>query len=903
MDYFRQVGHRVAGLFRRQRREIEMAEEMRQHLERRVEEKIAEGLTSEAARYAAQREFGGLAQLQEQCRDERRFAWFEQAGQDLHYAARQLRRAPGFTAVAVLTLAIGIGASTALFTALDAILLRALPVPEPGRLVYLASGTLEQFSFPFHERLRAAATSFTALSVVQSQTTRNEIVLDAGHPEPVAVQYAGGNFFSTLGVSARLGRAFGPDDDQPGAAQPVVVLSHAFWRGRFAADPAVVGRSLELEGLPATIIGVMPEDFGGFEIGAEPALWAPLQLATQVTGPMRRSLEEGVEWLVLLGRLRDGVSFQQAQAEVSAIFRRQLQDEVARNPNRPPAERERLLNRTLELRPGSGGYVAARSQFRQPLIVLTVAVGVVLAIACTNLAGLLLARGAARQREIAVRAAMGAERGRIVRQLVTESLLLGVLGGGFGWLIAHGGTRLLAHYIAQSGPAVALTPDLRVLGFALTVSLLTGLLFGLGPALRLSRVDLAGGIKDRNQTVVGTRSRLQAVLVVAQVALSVLLLAGAGLFGRTLYNLRSIDLGFSRENLVAFGLDSGRWRPEPAQIVALQQRLLAELETIPGVRGVSLGGFGMLTGNRYNATFTVEGYEPAPGEEMRAAVVFAGPRFFATTGARLLRGREFTLADTSLPPAGAPPLPGSVVIIGEAMARRYFGDADPIGRRITLTGRITQPLEIVGVAQDTRYTRNLREPPPLEFYLPFFGAVRTPTTFYVRSGQDAAAIGADVRRVVARVEPRLGVRDLRPMEEMVDRLLVRERAITELVGFFSGFALLLAALGLYGVLAYGVAQRTREIGVRMALGARLRDVVLLVLRQGMAFVAIGGVIGIAAALAVTRFVAGLLFAVQPADPLTFAAVVGLLGLVALVACGLPARRAGRVDPMVALRAE
>jgi predicted permease len=903
MNRFRQLRARFLGPFRRRRLEAEMVEEMRQHLARRTEEKIAAGVPPGEARHAALREFGGMAQVQEQCRDERRFAWLEEFRQDVPYAARQLRRAPGFTAVAVLTLAMGIGASTALFTALDAMLLRSLPVPEPGRLAYFVSGGTEQFSYPFLDRMRQAAGSFSHLAAVQYQATRHEIAVEGGSPESVAAQYATGNFFATLGVSPQLGRTYGPDEDRPGAAQPVVVLSHAYWQRRFGGEAAVVGQGIVFEGVPATIVGVMPAGFAGFELGVAPDLWAPLHLATQVTGPMRRSLEEGVEWLVLCGRLREGVAWPQAQAEVGAIFKRQIQAEVARNPNRPPAERERMLNRTLELRSGAAGYTAARSQFKQPLIVLAIAVGVVLAIACTNLAGLLLARGTARQREIAVRTALGAGRARIVRQLVTESVLLGGLGGALGLLVALGGTRLLASYIAQSGPAVPLAPDLRVLGFAVAASLVTGLLFGLVPALRLSRVDLAGGIKDRSH-VAGARSRLQSLLVVAQVALSVLLLAGAGLFVRTLHNLRSVELGFKPDNLIVLRPDFGRWQPDAAQVAALQQRLLAELAAVPGVRSVSLGAFGMLSGNGYNVTFSAEGYDSAPDEELRAAVVFAGPGFFATTGVPLLRGREFTATDTSLPGPGEPPRPASVAILGEAMARRYFGDADPIGRRIALTGRLTQSFEIVGVAKDTKYTRNLRERMPQQFYAPFFDrGVRSPATFYLRAESGAAALGAGIRAVLARVEPRLGVRDLRSMDETVDRLLVRERIVTELVGFFSGFALLLAALGIYGVLAYAVAQRTREIGVRMALGASLRDVVALVLRQGLGLAFVGCVLGVGAVLGTTRFVGTLLFAVQPADPITLATVAGLLAVVAALACWLPARRAGRVDPIVALRAE
>jgi predicted permease len=367
-------------------------------------------------------------------------------------------------------------------------------------------------------------------------------------------------------------------------------------------------------------------------------------------------------------------------------------------------------------------------------------------------------------------------------------------------------------------------------------------------------------------------------------------------------------LGFKPEHLVTFGLDSGRWRPEPAQQRALQQRLLAELETLPGVRSVALGGAGMLSGNGINLDFTVEGYVRAPDEEMRAATILAGPRFFETTGVPLLRGREFTPADEPAPTTTGASKPGTVVILGEAMARKYFGDADPIGRRITLTGRNAASLEIIGVARDTRYSRNLRDRVPLEFYLPYpapsgGGGFRMPATFYVRVEQSAAALAPVIRAMVTRLEPRLALRDFRSMDEAIDRLLVRERIIAQLVGFFSIFALLLASLGVYAVLAYNVAQRTREIGVRMALGASLGDVVRGVLRQGLGLTLAGCVLGMGAAFAATHFVASLLYGVAPADPATFAAVALLLGVVALGACWLPARRAAKVDPMVALRAE
>jgi predicted permease len=835
---------------------------------------------------------------------------------DLRHAFRQLLKNPGFTAVAMLTLALGIGANTSLFTALDTILLRPLRAPEASRLLYVASGSSENFSFPFYERLRNAAGAFSGFAAVQYGAARRELIataVGAAEAESVPAQAVTGNFFAVLDVPPLLGRTLSVDDDRPGAAQPVVVISHAFWQRRFAADPAVLGKGIQLDDVPVTIAGVMPAGFAGFEIGANPDVWFPLQLVTQLgqrvtqmgaRAPSR--LAEGVEWLVLFGRLRSGVTREQAQAEVSVILRQQLEEQVARSPTLTPGERQRMLNQTIELHSGAAGYVGARSRFKQPLVVLMAAVGVVLLIACTNVAGLLLARGAARQHELAVRAALGAGRGRIVRQLATESVLLGAMAGVLGLVFAQWGTRFLAAYLTQSDTAVVLELDGRVLLFTIAVSLLSGVLFGLVPALRLSRLDLVTAIKHRPASG-GARPRLQPALVVAQVALSVLLLAGAGLFVRTLHNLRTLDLGFQPDNLLSLSLDPGRWRPaSPGQLNTLLQRVLGELETLPGVRSVSVGGAGMLTGNGYNTLFTVDGYSPAPDEEMRAAVIFAGPRFFETLRVPLLRGREFTLADEPAPGPDDAPRPVTVAILGETMARRFFGEADPIGRHITLTRGLLNNvrLEVIGVAKDTKYSRNLREKTPLEFYVPFFGGgVRMPPTVYVRGEHSAATIAGDIRRAVTRIEPLVTIRYLRTMDEAVDRLLVRERIIAQLVGFFSGFALLLASLGVYGLLSYSVAQRTREIGVRLALGATLRDVVGLVIRQGLTLALFGCALGVAAALAVTRFIATLLYGVQPTDPFTFAAVTGLLVTVAWTACWLPARRAAKVDPMEALRYE
>ncbi len=898
---------RLGGLFDKPRRDRDLDEELESHLQLHMEDGLREGLTPAEARRRAMVQLGGIEATKEACRDQRGLPWLESLGRDARYASRQLRKSPGFTAVAVLTLALGIGANTSLFTAINTVLLKPLPAQEADRLVYVASGQDEDFSFPFYERLRQSVSSLSVCAAVQIRVAQRELSDSGtgGEAESIPTQAVSGSFFTGLGVPPLLGRALNTGDDRLGAAEPVVVISHSLWQRRFAGDPSIIGRGVRLDNVSLTIVGVMPPGFVGFQPDVNCDVWWPLQLVSQFGGRERNALSEGFSWLVLFGRLREGVTREQAQAEVTTFFRRQLEDEVAKNPHRPPAERERILSRTLDLHSGAAGYVGARREFKQPLIILMAAVGVVLLIASTNIAGLLLARGAARQREFAVRSALGAGRGRIVRQLVTESVLLALAGGIVGLVFAQLGTSFLTRFLAQSSAPVILRPDGRVLLFTVVVSLGIGVLFGLAPALRLSRLDLVATIKNQGGGMAGpARGRLQPSLIVAQVALSVLLLAGAGLFARTLHNLRTADFGFQRENLLSLSVGSERWRPAPAESNALLKRLLSEMEVVPGVRGISVGGAGLLTGSGLTMDFAADGYAPAPGEEMKAKVVLAGPRFFEALRVPLLRGREFTSADEPAPAPDGADTHAKVAIIGETMARRYFGNADPIGRHITVDGEEKVRLEIVGVAKETKYSRNVRDETPLEFYIPYFGSgIRMPPTFYLRTDQSAEALVPEIRRIVAQVEPRLTIRRLLPMDEVIDRLLVRERIIAQLVGFFSLFALLLASLGLYGILSFRVAQRTREIGVRMALGATLQNVAALVIRQGLLLVMVGSVLGVCVALVATRFVATLLYGVTPADPFVFAAVVAVLLAVALAACWLPARRASRIEPMSALRAE
>ena len=893
-------------LFRRRKLDAEMSEEMRLHVEQRTHENLAAGMSPDDARYAALRKFGGVEQAKEIARDGRGWRWLEQALQDLRYAARQLCRAPGFALVAVLTLALGIGATTAIFSLLNALLLRPLPVARPEQLVFLrVAGNDESFSYPAFERFRDQTQTLAAVAAVQHGADKRRMIatgFGATDVEPVRVQGVSGNYFGLLGVPAVLGRPLLPDDDRADAPQAVVVLSHAFWQRRFAGDTDVIGRRIQMDHAALTIVGVAPPGFNGFELGVAPDFWLPVAMLAQAepeSQSPQRLKDEGWSWSLVVGRLRDGVSRAEAQAEIQTIYQRQLMAFAeARAARWTEKQRSNYVKQVIEVVPGGAGFSPLQRQFERPLSVVSVLVGCVLLIACANVAGLLLARGSARQREFAVRAALGAGRGRLARQLVTESLLLAVCGGAAGVALAFAGTCFLSRTLPAATRLIGVDPDGRVLGFALGLSLLTGVLFGLAPALRLSRA--AGGVTAKAST--GGRSRLNQALVVAQIALSVLLLAGAGLFVRTLQKLKAADLGFAPERVVRFTLEFDRDYNAAAR-AAVHRRVLEALEALPAVRRATVSGAGVLSGDGFGMRLGIDGYTPQPDEQIRAVIVVAGPRFFETLGIPLRQGREFTAADEPIAASGANPAP-RLAVVGESFARRYFGTTNPIGRVLRFGAKADQPLlEIVGVAKDIKY-RSLREAAQMEIYVPYFGGVMNVTMVtHVAAVGDPRALEASIRQLVKQIDPRVVVGGLRTLEDLVNSTLAQERLMAQLAGFFGVFALLLASLGLYGLLSYGVVQRTREIGVRMALGARAADVLGLVVGEGVKLALLGTACGIAAALATTRFAEKMLYGVTPGDPITFVGVAALLLVIATIAAWVPARRAAKVDPMVALRAE
>jgi len=834
---------------------------------------------------------------------------------DLRFAFRQLLKNPGFTAVAVLTLALGIGANTAIFTVINALLLRSLPVSNPEELVQVVARSevseANSFSYPFYKMLRDDGHSLSGLFAAGGVGERDQLIVPgAGNAEIEFVhgQAVSGNFFSVLGVPAIIGRTLTPTDDQAADAQAVVVIGHDFWERRFAADPAVIGKVLNFKGIPFIVVGVTPPGFFGFQPGDNPDLWWPLQMAPQIDrDPQGWRMKEGTSWLRLVGRLSVGVERRQAETELAVIYQRYRDEFAASRAAKWSADARRsYFAQKLELLPGHAGWTNLRQQFRRPLLILMTVVALVLLIACANVASLLVARAAARVREFSVRSALGAGRLRLVRQLLTESVLLSALGGLLGLCFAQGGTHVLLAFMQLKGhpESFSITPDLRVLLFTSGAALLTGLLFGLAPALRSSRIDLVSALKGSAGTVAGnaSRQRLSQALVVTQVALSLVLLVGAGLFLRTLRNLKSMDMGFNRENVVQFDIDFVQ-RIEPRQRTVLYQELLTRLEALPGVQAASLYSFGLLSGNGWSDRVLSEGYVATPGEDLVCQGMWVGPKFFETFGIRILLGRDFSLEDdrTAAVTNGNAP---QVAVINELMARRYFGDAIPLGKRFYLPGRPERKFEIVGVVKDAKYHSLRRESPPT-FYVPFFQDAGQGMTLAVKGRGDlsATATTASLQKVVGEVFAAARVLNVKTLDEVVNASVHQERVVAQLGGFFSLFALALACLGLYGVLSFAVVQRTREIGVRVALGAQRRDVASLVIGNGLKLVLIGSVFGLPGALAATRLVSNLLYGVTPTDSVTVGCVELLFVVVGILASWLPARRATKINPIEALRCE
>ena len=829
--------------------------------------------------------------------------------QDLRYGFRVLTRAPGFTAVAVLTLALGIGANAAIFSLTDQILLRRLPVERPEELVVLRSpGPVQghrwsdgddaaSFSYPMYKDLRASSGGVFAGLVARFPVTVN--VVGKGRTERVAGELVSGNYFAVLGVGPAVGRLLNPADETAPGADAVAVLSYDCWRRRFGGDPGVVGQALAVNGTPLTVVGVARAGFTGVQVGQTPDLFIPITMKATMT-PNWDGLDDHRDyWLAILGRLRPRLGVAAAQDELARLYRPLLEAELPLM-HFPPDRREQFLARQILLQPGANGRPILQGGTRRPLVVLAAMVGVVLLIVCANLASLQVARGEGRRRELAVRQSLGAGRQQLVGQLLVESLLLALGGAACGLVIGEWTLAALIAAIPRSFGALGLTAeiDLRVLLFAVGLSVAAAVLFGLTPALRSTRLDLNTALKEGSRHSAGrSTARFRHGLIASQVALTAVLLIGAGLFTASLVRLEQLDLGFRPERLAEFSIAPELSGSSPAETLALVERLRQRLVALPGVAAVSAAELPVLADTDSGSNITVEGYTPPEGEKSRTRENWVGPSYFTTLGTPVVAGRELEERDG----------PGSpqVAVVNESFVRSYFVGGEAVGRRFAFgDGSGVHPdIEIVGVVADSKHSTVRSEIGPF-VYLPYahhdtLGGV----TFYVRSPQEPAALVRTLRDTVHAVVPDQPVYDLQTLERRVAESLFTDRLLTVLSVAFGLLAALLAAVGLYGVLAQAVVRRTREIGIRMALGATRERVGWLVLREVVATAGAGLVVGLGAAFAAGRLVESQLFGVHAGEPVVYAGAAALLAAVAVLAAYHPVRRAVRVGPSVALRYE
>ena len=897
-EWGEEIRKRLSGLKLRPTREAEIVEELSQHLEDRYEQSLRGGASKEEAYRAALLELTegdllaeGLRRVELPARPEPVAPGSPDGTnflggfwRDLRYGLRTLRKNPGFTAVAVIALALGIGANSAIFSVVNTVLLRPLPYKDPERLAMVWEDNARS-GFP---RDTPAAANYVDWRE-QNQVFEGMAALadesfnltGVGEPLRVDGQRVSADLFSLLGVEPQLGRAFRPEEDAPGANR-VVLLSHGLWQRRFGSDPKIAGRPVNLNGESYTVVGVMPQ---GFQFPSRnDELWVPIAFTS------REAANRNTHYLQVVARLKLGVTLGQAQAEMSTI--------AARLQRQYPQQNAELGAVVVPLHEQVVGDI------RPALLVLLGAVGFVLLVACANVANLLLARAAARQKEIALRVALGASRLRLVRQFLTESVLLAVLGGGVGLLLSLWGVGLLKSFIPEDISQVkAVSVDARVLGFTLLVSLLTGLIFGLAPAAQASSFDLNETLKEggRDTSSAGRGKRIRAALVVAEVAVSLVLLIGAGLLINSFLRLRHVDPGFRTDNLLTMSVVLPEQKyPDQARRSAFYDEMIRRVEALPGVRAAAVTNWIPLVSQGDSVGVSVEGRpDPAPGQRRPVVVTrVVSPHYFRAMGIQLLRGRDF---DERQDRVDSP----AVVVINETMARYFWPGEDPLGKRVT-PGRPDSPedwCQVVGVVKDVRQFQLNADPKPQMYLLYAQAEFFAPRHLVVSTAVEPLGLASAVRKTVWEIDKDQPVSDVSTMEEVLSESIARQRFSMLLLAVFAGVALLLAAVGLYGVMSYSVAQRTREIGLRMALGAQERDVLRMVVGQGLKLVLAGVLIGLAAAFALTRLMSSLLFGVSATDPATLVTISLLLVGVAVLASYVPARRATKVDPLIALRYE
>jgi predicted permease len=830
--------------------------------------------------------------------------------QDLRYGIRTLIKNPGFTFVSVFTLALGLGANTAIFSLTDQILLRRLPVENPEQLVVFRSpgpksgrvwsdgDGAASLSYPFYKELVEKNNVFSGL------LARFAVPLSVsgeGQTERANGELVSGNYFEVLGVRPVIGRVFTSEDDRVLGAGQVVVLSHGYWSRRFGANSAVLNKTLTVNGAVMTVVGVARAGFNGVQVGQTPDIFIPISMKAQMTPNWDGMNDHKDYWLAIIGRLKPGMSPAQAEEAFAPVYRQILELELPLMGRFSPEMQQRFLDRKMLLQPGSRGRPILEREQKEPLLVLMGMVGLVLLIACANVANLLMARGAARQREIAIRMAVGANRVRLVRQFLVESLTLSTMGGLVGLLVGWWTIGALVGFIPETIGSAGLSTnlDFRLMLFTITLSLVTGLLFGLLPAIKATRLNLEATLREQGSSVSGGLSqvRFRKGLVVSQVVLTAVLLVGAGLFARSLNNLKRLDLGLRPERLVAFSIAPELNGYTPQNTIALFDQLHQSLASQPGVEAISEAVIAAFTDSNSSSNITVEGYQAGEDEDMNIGQNWIGQGYFSTMGIPLLSGREFAASDSASSP--------KVAIINEAMVRRYFENRNPVGSRFAFGSgdKVRPDIEIVGVVKDSKHA-TVRDKGGPFVYLPY-SQFKTAgnITFYVKTRQELGVTAALLRHEVQRLDGNLPIYDMKPLERQIDDSLFNDRFLTLLSMSFALLAALLASLGLYGVMAYTVTRRNREIGIRMALGATRGIVSWLILKEVVILAVIGLVVGLPAAYALGRLTESLLFGVKVGDPVVFIAAGLLLSAATLLGGYLPARKAASIDPLEALRCE
>ena len=842
--------------------------------------------------------------------------------QDLRFGVRMLAKNPGFTAVAVLTLTLGIGANTALFSVVNSVLIRSLPVRDPQQLVFLTNpdaqgmeqgfgdGDRDFLTYPEFQELSHNNQVLSGLAASASEGPKLSVGIDnegqSSEGAPARISLVSGSYFSVLGVDPILGRAFTSDVDTVRDANPVAVISYSFWQGRFAGDHAVLGRRIQIRGTSYTVIGVTPPQFDGETVGISPDIWVPLSMQSEIY-PGRDYLSpepnpfHKIEWLQAIGRLKTGIGVARAKVTLNLAFQQMLQSQTG---TMSAEDRRKFMNQHLAVTDGSRGASTLRGDFSKPLQILMALVGLILLIACANVANLLLARSSARQKELAVRVAMGAGALRIFRQVLTESILLATIGAAFGLLLAHWADAALLRLVSGGSTPIPLDVhlDSSILAFTLGVAVLTGILFGLAPAFRAARVDLSSVLKGTSRSIAssgsqGGRVPVGKILVVAQVTLSLLLLVVAGLFLRSFQNLAAVQIGYDSDHLLLFGvspLSYGFKGPRGAQLL---KDMIERLDAVPGVRSASLMSNLLLGGSDSNSDIFVEGANPKTVEAPESRWDMVGPNFFTTMGIPVLYGREIGPQDSG---------DGQRVgLLNQTAAHYYFGDRNPLGSRIMVkTTEGPADFVVIGVVSDSKHG-SVREKPQRRFYIPFFNPIGDAgyASVLVRTSGDPAQAAPAIRAAVKQMAANLPQIEIQTINQRLSQSLATDHTITRLSGVFGPLAMILVGIGLYGVMSYAVSSRTSEIGIRIALGAQRGSVLWLISRESLLLVLIGVAIGLPAIFAAGKWISSLLYGVKPADPTTLALATALMFAAGIVACYIPARRAMRVDPIVALRYE